>query len=259
MTEKVKITAKDIKYLLSQKHSEDVFVEECKNGSTYYSTDLLKIDAWAMKKSWKNPLSIAYEIKINRNDFLNDTKWRNYLLYCNEFYFVCPHGLIDKSELPEESGLIYCSKTGNKLYTKKKSPHREIEIPEELLKYILFSRTIITREIEENSMAYWQDWLMNERYKKDLGMRVSKAIQKTVDDVKSQNIQLNNKNESLEIIKKVAEKLGIVPSKWLYEEDVERKFKSIKKIIPDTLISNIDKTIKDLTETKKKFEELNSE
>lgn len=64
--------------LLIARHAGDVFVPECKNGSTwetYYSDQrLLKLDGWAMKKSWKNPCMTGYEIKVDRSDFLNDEK-----------------------------------------------------------------------------------------------------------------------------------------------------------------------------------------
>ena len=88
------ITANKIQSLLAVKHSKDIFVPECKDGPTH-TADHLRMDAWVMKRSWVRPLSIGYEIKISRQDFLNDQKWHSYLNYCNEFYFVCPAGLID--------------------------------------------------------------------------------------------------------------------------------------------------------------------
>ena len=138
-------TANQIQSLLARKHSEDIFVSECKDGPTV-ATNHLRMDAWTMKRSWTNPLSIAYEIKVSRQDFLNDHKWHNYLNYCNEFYFVCPSGLIDKSELPDEVGLIYVAKTGTRLFKKKPAHRRIIELPESLLKYILICRAEVRHE-----------------------------------------------------------------------------------------------------------------
>src|SRR5262245_37558363 len=93
-------TAADLRLMLSQRHLGDVFVPECKTGST--GEGLLKLDAWAMKKSWADPLTWGYEIKVSRSDFTGDQKWHNYLRYCSEFYFVAPLGLIDVDELPPE-------------------------------------------------------------------------------------------------------------------------------------------------------------
>ena len=66
---------------------------------------------------------IAYEceIKISRQDFLNDSKKKNKHLIIegnvagklydwerpNYFYYVVPDGLIEESEVPEYAGLIY--------------------------------------------------------------------------------------------------------------------------------------------------------
>ena len=49
----------------------------------------------------------GYEIKVSRSDFVNDTKWQDYLPYCHQFYFVCPPDLIQPDELPKEIGLMY--------------------------------------------------------------------------------------------------------------------------------------------------------
>ena len=48
------IDAAKIRQLLADKHSKDVFVPECKGGSTWFS-DHDRLDAWAMARSWKNP------------------------------------------------------------------------------------------------------------------------------------------------------------------------------------------------------------
>lgn len=141
------MTAKDIKKLLAKRHRYDVFVPECKDGPTMWNNQgdpgHRRMDAWAMKKSYTQPRAICYEIKVSRVDFLRDDKWHHYLPYCNEFYFVCPPDLIDKSELPEGTGLIYTSKKGTSLVTKKKALWRDVRIPESLYKYILFSRADI--------------------------------------------------------------------------------------------------------------------
>lgn len=45
----MKITAKMILDLLLKKHWKDICVPECKNGSTHYTTGVLKMDLWVMK------------------------------------------------------------------------------------------------------------------------------------------------------------------------------------------------------------------
>ena len=48
----------------------------------------------------------GYEIKVNRQDFLKDKKWKEYLKFCTWFYFVVPKDLIKLDELPKNIGLV---------------------------------------------------------------------------------------------------------------------------------------------------------
>lgn len=62
--------------------------------------DMLSLDYMAREVK-------GYEIKVSRGDFKSDKKWTEYLAFCNQFYFVCPKGMIKLDELPPEIGLIY--------------------------------------------------------------------------------------------------------------------------------------------------------
>ena len=73
----VKMTSNLIKSLLAVRHAKDVFVEECKNGPTHNTKTLIKLDAWAMSRSWANPHTFGYEIKVSRSDFLSDPQQQN--------------------------------------------------------------------------------------------------------------------------------------------------------------------------------------
>ena len=81
---KPKVNAHDLYRLLADRHAEDVFVGECKTGSTWMQQVRI-MDAWAMKRSWANPRIWAYEIKVSRSDFMQDEKWTDYLPYCNTY------------------------------------------------------------------------------------------------------------------------------------------------------------------------------
>lgn len=212
------ITARDILALLRTKHSADVFVSECKTGATWgYAGDsgngkMRKLDGWAMKKSWANPFIAGYEIKIHRGDFLQDEKWQNYLDFCNEFYFVCPTNLIQKDELPAEVGLMYVSKTGTMLYTKKKAQRRlNVKIPNSIFRYILMNRVQVidnvvdnrdyTKLLKEEKLRFWKKWVKDRKLDVTFGAYVSKAIQETIRQeitrVRMENDQLKVRNESL--------------------------------------------------------------
>jgi len=134
-------TAGKIVELLRDKHRDDIFVPECKNGPTWTSNRLLKLDAWALMKTYSPMTTIGYEIKVSRSDFESDQKWIDYLPYCHMFYFVCPAGLIRSTDLPESVGLIWVSASG-RLHTKRKaiSAIPDTEKLNKLMTYILMSR-----------------------------------------------------------------------------------------------------------------------
>jgi len=82
---------------------------------TSFESVLNKIDLVAVGLWHKHDKIIAFEIKVKRSDFLKDLKdfkkkHRFALRISDEFYYVCPWGLIDKKEVPEDAGLMYVNK-----------------------------------------------------------------------------------------------------------------------------------------------------
>lgn len=71
----------------------------------------------------------GFEFKVSRADFLADKKWRQYLKYCNRFYFLCPPGIIKKDEVDSGAGLIYVGIKGEWQDFKliKRAKHRDVE------------------------------------------------------------------------------------------------------------------------------------
>lgn len=69
-----------------------------------------RIDAFAMRVD--RPHTVAYEVKVNRQDFLeevaNPGKRMPAMSLSNELYFAAPGGLIQPEEVPEDCGLIEC-------------------------------------------------------------------------------------------------------------------------------------------------------
>lgn len=232
----MKITAKNLIDLLAVRHSGDIFVPECKNGPTQGASNLLKLDAWAMKRSWTNPITYGYEIKVSRSDFLSDNKWTGYLKYCSHFSFVAPTGVIKPDELPKRVGLIVPTKNGNKLLTKKKAPPRNVKIPEDLFRYVLMCRATIGSDISEGNLEFWKSWLEDKEVSTELGRRVSKSLRKTIAEkitnVEIENMRLKSQNESLATISKFCDKLGIIPSRYISESRVKQKVSEANSSIP---------------------------
>lgn len=235
---KNKINAKIILNLLLQKHSKDLCIPECKTGGTWGMGKLYIMDLWVMRRSWTKPNIYCYEIKISRNDFLQDNKWNEYLKYCSDFYFVSPPGIIQTNELPPEVGLIETSKNCKKLFTKKKAVSRiKNELPNTVFKYVLMWRSIQKTEQEINSTkTYWKEWIKNKKIDNKFGHFVSKNIRKIIEEninkVKKENELLKIENDNLKDVKEIILKLGfsqenIVNSFWNAKINFKREVEKV--------------------------------
>ena len=252
------IAASQLVDLLAVRHSGDVFVPECKTGPTHDTHGMQRLDAWAMKKSWAHPLTVGYEIKVARSDFLSDNKWRGYLPYCNEFVFVAPPGVIDVGEIPEEAGLLVSSVQATRLYTKKKAPYRAVEIPDSLYRYVLFSRVRVTREwqdTEGGAAEFWQRWLSDKRELEGLGHRVSRALSsrmsEEIDRRDAKQRQLDREIEKLADARKMLTDLGfapgVVPEKWRLQSQLER----LREVLPPAVLGTVRNAVRALQKVDK--------
>lgn len=247
--------------LLADKHKADLFVPECKNGPTWYAAHV-RMDAWAMKRSYSKPLTIAYEIKVSRSDFLQDDKWPAYLDYCNQLYFVCPPKLIDPSEVGEAAGLMWTSKNSARLYTKKKAPYREVEIPEDLWRYILMSRVVVSRDNDaEQSLDYWRRWLANKAKKLDFGHRVGRAIRKELDEkiyaVEKEIRIVRAQNKAFDAVKNVLKELDIDPdtSSWNLAGRVRDRIAAVNGLVPEALVKDLTRLKNSIINTLEDYEQ----
>ncbi len=256
-----KITAHNILDLLATRHSEDVFVPECKSGPTWNGPHL-RMDAWAMKRSWARPVVWGYEIKVSRADFLKDDKWPQYLPYCNEFYFVTVPGVCEKAELPEHVGLLVTSANGSRLMTKRKAVYRDVTISEDLWRYLLICRTKVTKENSSQDRAdFWAEWLRRKGELKDVGWRVSRRLKDLVDEqitkVELENKKLEAQNKDYEDIKKTLLQLGIQPG--TYEAKayrVSQKVRELQRVVPPHLKHCLQNAEKDIHTLISQLEEL---
>lgn len=206
-------TAKDIVDLLEAKHADDVFVPECKTGQT--TSGLLKLDAWAMKRAWSKPVTWGYEIKVSRSDWLRDDKWRGYLDYCSDFYFVTPHKLIQPEELPDGVGLMWVAKTGTRLFTKRKAARRDVRVPEDLYRYVLMSRTTIKANMFDGGdtrasrAEEWRKWLDAKDNMRLIGYRVNRVVADKWARLESDQHVLESKISQFDKLRKLLAERGI--------------------------------------------------
>jgi hypothetical protein len=230
-----KIKAYDIKKLLEEKHAFDIYESECKDGPSMGKYFIM--DGWGMTKSWANNKTFAYEIKVSRSDFLNDNKWHNYLQYCNEFSFVCPSGLIKPEEVPEKVGLYYVSKTGTRIFTKKKPIFRENEVPVGVLMYLMFWRNVDYKPpTKAERREFWEDWLKEKKLNYQIGHSVSKSlaekIEKEIDNVKHENSRLREEHKELKEVREFLNKIGVDYCRWDPEGQVKKRIDEIQRGLP---------------------------
>lgn len=234
------MSAEAIARMLARKHSEDIFVAECKNGPTHIANDMRRLDGWALKKTWQPVTMIGYEIKVSRSDFTSDTKWLSYLPLCHQFYWVCPSGLIKKEEVSNDAGLIWVTKTGTRLFTKVKAPYRRIEIPWELLVYVLMSRaTIDVPSSGSGSSEYWRRWLESRERDRSLGWSVGKKIQELWHEVNEKNRDLGGENAALGEIKNRMMELGFDPERRVNSWEVRSALDKLSGAIPRDLANKL--------------------
>jgi hypothetical protein len=197
-----------------------------------------------MAKSWTNPCTIGYEIKVRRDDFLKDEKWLNYIDFCNQFYFVCPPKVILPNEIPEQAGLYVSTVNAKRLYLKKKAPFREIQIPDTIFKYILMSRVKLDLEYCRDQNQYWQNWLKTKDEKKELGWNVSCKIRQEMErrcfKVETENHRLEIENKKLAEAKAMLNKLGVNIFSWNLERDIGQKLTELKTGLPIELKPNLE-------------------
>lgn len=222
MKNAARITANDVQAMLMTRHNDDIYVQEfCCGQDTS-----IRMDGCAIKASWQNRDIYGYEIKVRRQDFLNDTKFHRYMDYCNLMYMVCPWGLIAPEEVPEKCGLLYMSKTGNRLMTKKKAVFHEIsDIHEkEVLRRMLFRTT------NKNGYEQWRsDYLKykseSNEYGNKISRKISTEVSKKVREVDAENFRLVKEISKYENIKSFLSEMGIKDTHiWSYREQLKSIF-----------------------------------
>lgn len=229
--------AQEIISLLEAKHSDDVFIAECKDGPTHYSRHS-RLDGWAMKKSWARPLYVGYEVKVARQDFLRDDKWPAYLNVCHQLYFVCAPGVMEPEECPEQCGLIVVSKTGTRLYTKRKAPHRSLEQdPVDLFRYALMRAVSFARHYDpmsgrDRNVERWRRWLRQKAESRELGWSVAKGIRDHCSALEETNRKLKRENEKLAEVRAVLDELGVDPATW---DPAEKARDALRGKAPDRM------------------------
>lgn len=242
------MTAADLARLLRARHADDLYVGECKDGATQMRAHHVRLDGWAMKRSWAHPKLIGYEIKVNRQDFLRDDKWRQYLPMCNELWFVAPPGLIDPGELSDGVGLLVASANATMLYSKRKAVYREIEPPVDVFRYILMCRAKIGSEIapgdvRAGNVEQWQHWLEEKEQHKRLGYEVRREIRERFERQEQVISGMAEAMKTFDAVRRRIVELGFDPEKPVSEWRVADRLRELRAGLPDAFARDLERAI----------------
>lgn len=175
-----------------------------------------RIDAVAVKVSWSKPEVIAFEVKRSRSDFLQDSKWDDYLPYCHRLYFAAPAGLLKRSEIPDPAGLVEISDKG--LRWSKKAIYRPTEIPARLYQRIIFSHLeseVCPFHKREHRAEHYADWLEGKKATLPIGSRMAYKLSGAVKKLEKLNAQIITANR---LEAQLRDKLGIRYGYDVYDE-----------------------------------------
>ncbi|CEG02209.1 MmcB family DNA repair protein [Bacillus sp. B-jedd] len=240
----MKITASEVKHVLSQKHSQDFFLTEVKNGSTWMGKELAIMDALAIKKSWTKPCLTGYEIKVSRADFMNDEKWPLYKDLCHRFYFACPKGLILPEELPDDVGLVWINED-KKPYTRKKAKFRDIQMSADMFYYIILSRLNNQEHpFFSSKREFFEQYLLDKEQRRTLGWKVGTKmavelaeLDRQVQDFQRQKERMDMNQERFESFLKVMKKHGLNAHRFNAEEELD---KALSTTVPPNFIRDLE-------------------
>lgn len=160
------------------------------------------------------------------------------------------------AEIEDCAGLMWASKNGTRLYTKKKAPRREIQDPVSVYQYVLMCRAQIGGESRfETKEEFWRRWLEKKRDERGLGREVSRALRKKyeqdVDKVHTENRILQAENEALKEVKALCEEFGISLHSWAGRR--RDQVRALAEAVPAEALKEIDAAISSLTKVRERL------
>jgi hypothetical protein len=236
------VTSDQISLALAHHHSKDLYVPECKNGPTYSSHDILRLDAWVLARTYSPMTTLGYEIKVSRADFEQDQKWTAYLDYCHRFFFACPAGLIRSTDLPKEVGLVWYSAAGN-IHIKRHADRHEPDPVkfQKLLIYVLMSRSVIVGDMYaanngiKSREEYIKDYLAEAEKRGILAACVRGHVRDMQDKIKKREDLVQSQERSIKDFTVQLARLGITwnseSKDWNEERRVGDQIDHLRKCV----------------------------
>jgi hypothetical protein len=189
-----------------------IALTEVKGGSTWFGS-LARFDMVAIRKSWTEPCIRIYEAKVSRQSFLNDHKWHRYLPYCNEFYWLCPTGLIKRSEIADRCGLATFNPKSGSLSTSKKAIYHPMdeESRSNMLMYLFMWRIGAEDTREGRVKRIRQEMEENREVGASYREFVSEKLNEANERIRKEQDELRHREWPVQRFEALCEKVGIEP------------------------------------------------
>ncbi len=181
------LTEVEVLGALAKRHTRDIFFAHVKTGPTWVGagrSDLRIIDGLAIKPSWTRPLVTAYEVKVSRQDYRGDQKWRDYLDFCHRFYFVVPARVVVAGEVRhDDAGLIWVYESGTTKVVKP-APVRKVSLPDDMFQYLVYSQVPChVHPFYSRTREYLQDWLADKKDRRIFGHLVGTRMARLLEEL----------------------------------------------------------------------------
>lgn len=263
------LTAKDIVYLLALRYPEPqfAFVREFRTRTGAAGPERQSsIDAVAVGLWEADQHIYAFEIKVDRGDFLRDikefhVKQGEALALSTQFYFIAPVKVIGKEEVPEEAGLMEVTED-RRIRITKIAPARNITghtvsagvfrsmarkasgaeeapspLPRPVLKYL-------GKEISAEAFLKLVEAGVEEGVHKNLDYRIRKEARAMRDEM------IAEVAEHAEAVKNYREFRQDIPDVFFSDGMMHRTVFALKQLLTnrDEIIKNINSVLKALEE-----------
>lgn len=221
------ITAAVLSKMLAQRHSDAVFIPECKMGMAGSRT----LDGWALLPTWSPLTTIGYETKVSRSDWLQDQKFEEYRAVCHLFFVVAPKRIVERQELPAGVGLLEPVGQGDgaRLVMRVKAVRQEPDPAKlvRLMAYALMWKRVEHdpgRQTRPHRAEMWRRWVADRQEFQAIGGSVAGRMRQILTDAISARRAAEAKAERLADAARVLEELGVQPqwSAYATRREIER-------------------------------------
>jgi len=194
---------------------------ELTNGTGWHGgknyLDAFLIDLWPSGSFARR----TFEIKVSRSDFLseianpNKRKWG--MEISNEFWFVCAHGICEKSEIPENCGLLVATKNGDKLRVVKPAQYRESR-DFKMTEVMALARQSCNYKINSDpKWLYEGSELDDAAFESIVASRVDASVQSEISQKVDEKVAASvaDTKKALETYAEAMKKQGVNPPAWM--------------------------------------------